>query len=79
MPKTMSFKFIATLSLAFLGANFVFADPITSDIPGAADNPQLKRYEGAVIFQYSQKDFDEYAMAMGKGLNPALNDGKKSE
>ncbi|MDQ2867896.1 MAG: OmpA family protein [Verrucomicrobiota bacterium] len=54
-------------------------DPITQDIPGAKDNPLLQRYEGSFIFQYSQKEFDEYSIALGKGLNPSGNDGKTSE
>lgn len=67
------------LLLPFFAVALAFGEePITADIPGAADNPILKRYEGSVIFQYSQKEFDEYSMALGKGLNPS-GGGKSNE
>jgi OmpA-OmpF porin, OOP family len=75
----MSMKNILPLLLPFLGITVALgSDPITSDIPGAKDNPLLKRYEGSIIFQYSQKEFDEYSMALGKGLNPS-GGGKSNE
>ncbi len=75
----MSAKSISIISLFLAGTLCCGADPITSDISGAKDNPLLKRYEGSIIFQYSQKEFDEYSIALGKALNPAISDGKKTE
>jgi len=73
----MATKGILPLLLTFLGVTAALcSDPITSDIPGAKDNPLLKRYEGSIIFQYSQKEFDEYALALGKALNPSGTDKK---
>jgi len=75
----MPIKKILPLLFTFLGITAAFgSEPITSDIPGAKDNPLLKRYEGSIIFQYSQKEFDEYSMALGKGLNPS-GGGKSNE
>lgn len=74
----MSIRSIAIL-LPFLAITLANgSEPITSDIPGARDNPLLKRYDGSIIFQYSQKEFDEYSMALGKGLNPS-GGGKSNE
>lgn len=75
----MSIQKIIPLLFVLGGLSTAFgSDPITVDIPGAKDNPLLKRYEGSVIFQYSQKEFDEYSMALGKGLNPS-GGGKSNE
>ena len=51
---------LAGACLALL-APFALADepPPTSDIPGAADSPLLKRYEGSFIVSYQQHAFDE--------------------
>ena len=74
----MSIKSIAIL-LSLLAITLADGSEfITSDIPGAKDNPLLKRYDGSIIFQYSQKEFDEYSMALGKGLNPS-GGGKSNE
>ncbi len=74
----MSIKSFAIL-LPFLAVTLASgSEPITKDIPGAKDNSLLKRYEGSIIFQYSQKEFDEYSMALGKGLNPS-GGGKSNE
>lgn len=78
LQNIMSIKSIAIL-LPFLAVTLASgSEPITSDIPGAKDNSLLKRYEGSFIFQYSQKEFDEYALALGKALNP-FDTGKKIE
>ncbi|MEP6811060.1 MAG: OmpA family protein [Chthoniobacterales bacterium] len=75
MSTPKAFPLLLTL---FAVTTALGSDPITSDIPGAKDNPLLKRYEGSTIFQYSQKEFDEYSMALGKGLNPS-GGGKSNE
>jgi OOP family OmpA-OmpF porin len=75
----MSIKSIAML-LPFLTITLAGAsESVTSDIPGAKDNSLLRRYEGSFIFQYSEKEFEEYALALGKALNPSVADNKKIE
>lgn len=71
---------ILIMLLSWCGlVSIALAEPLTKDIAGAKDNPLLKRYEGSFIFQYSQKAFDEYSMALGQGLNPSTNGGKTME
>ena len=53
-------------------------EAVTKDVAGH-DHPRLKRYEGSVIVEYSEKAFEEYKMILGKALNPSSNDGKRIE
>lgn len=50
-----------------------------ADVEGASDHPLIKRYDGAEIAIYSQQAFAEYPMALGKALNPAVNEGRTIE
>ncbi len=43
-------------------------DSLTKDVAGR-DHPILKRYEGSFIAAYSQKEYDEYKVPVGKALN----------
>ncbi len=43
-------------------------EPVTKDVAGH-DHPLLKRYEGSFIVAYSQKEYDEYKVIVGKALN----------
>jgi len=54
-----------------MGAALAWAAPARADLPGSADHPLLKRYEGATIVGYSAKAFDEYVLALGPatGIN----------
>lgn len=36
------------------------------DVPGSKDHPLISRYPGSVIEEYSQRDFDEYELILGK-------------
>src|SRR5213075_3447423 len=56
------------------------ADAPTKDVAGR-DHALLKRYEGSLIVEYTQKAFDEYKIALGKSLNPSSADssGKRVE
>lgn len=54
------------------------ADAPTKDVAGR-DHPILKRYEGSVIVEYKEKEFEEYKIILGKSLNPASTDGKRVE
>jgi OmpA-OmpF porin, OOP family len=46
----------------------VFANPAlpTSDAPGSADSPVLKRFEGSIILSYENKKFDELTVPLSK-------------
>ena len=56
------------------------ADAPTRDAAGR-DHPLLKRYDGSVIVEYSQKAFEEYKIILGKSLNPSSSEsnGKRVE
>ena len=58
--------------------SFFGAEMPTKDVAGR-DHPLLKRYEGSVIVEYKEKEFEEYKMILGKSLNPASSDGKRVE
>jgi outer membrane protein OmpA-like peptidoglycan-associated protein len=42
------------------------ATAFAQDFPGSKDHPMIKRYQGSVITLYRVKDFEEYALALGK-------------
>jgi len=67
----------ATLALTAL---LCAQDSVTKDV-GGRDHPLLKRYEGSFIVAYSQKEYDEYKIIVGKGLNPSAESsgGKQIE
>src|SRR4051812_28777502 len=71
-----SILFVPFLSVAVLRA----ADAPTKDVAGR-DHPLLKRYEGSVIVEYTQKAFEEYRIILGKSLNPSATEssGKRVE
>jgi hypothetical protein len=52
----------------------------TKDVAGH-DHPLVKRYEGSVIVEYTQKAFEEYKIILGKSLNPSSTEsnGKRVE
>jgi OmpA-OmpF porin, OOP family len=52
----------------------------TKDVTGR-DHPLLKRYVGSIIVAYSQKEYDQYKLILGKALNPSLESsgGKQIE
>jgi OOP family OmpA-OmpF porin len=50
----------------------------SKDVAGH-DHPLLKRYEGSVIVEYKEKEFEEYKMILGKSLNPSSSEGKRVE
>src|SRR4051812_6141721 len=56
------------------------AEAPTKDVAGH-DHPLLKRYDGSVIVEYSQKAFDEFKVILGKSLNPSSTEsnGKRVE
>ena len=49
------------------------APPVTKDVAGR-DHPLLKRYEGSFIVAYTEKEFEEYNMPLGKALNPSSDE-----
>lgn len=63
---------------ALLASGFAAA---AQDKPGTKDHPALKRYKDSIIFEQTQKAYGEYALALGKSLNPAVpaNEGRKIE
>lgn len=50
-----------------------------ADVPGAADHPLVKRYDGSEIVAFAKQAFAEYPVALGKALNPAVNEGRRIE
>lgn len=65
------------LKTAFLFLVIVIAvliiGPITAlaqekDVQGSKDHPMLSRYPGSIIREYWVKEFDEFALPLGKGL-----------
>ena len=62
--------------LLFLVSGIVRA----ADLAGH-DHPLLQRYEGSVIVGYSQKEFGDYKLILGKALNPSApsSGGKRVE
>ena len=75
-------KFIIALSCPIfgLGSSLLAADAVTKDVAGR-DHPLLKRYEGSFIVAYTQKEFEEYKLPLGKALNPSAeaSGGKRIE
>ena len=61
-----------------MAASLFAAEPLTKDVTGH-DHPLLKRYEGSVIVEYKEKEFEEYKIILGKSLNPSSSDGKRVE
>src|SRR5688572_13633988 len=78
----MACKFIAALCCPIFGlGNSLFAaEPVTKDVAGR-DHPLLKRYEGSFIVAFTQKEFEEYKLPLGKALNPSAeaSGGKRIE
>jgi OmpA-OmpF porin, OOP family len=72
--------------LIALGCTFALSvavhaqDAVTKDVVGH-DHPLLKRYEGSFIVAYSEKQYDQYKLILGKALNPSLESsgGKQIE
>lgn len=59
------------LLLAFVTATALAQTvPPTADKPGSADDPLLKRYQGAVIVMYERQEFGDFTLPLGK-LEPA--------
>jgi OmpA-OmpF porin, OOP family len=54
------------------------AEPLSTDVAGH-DHRLLKRYEGSFIAEYTEKEFEEYKMILGKSLNPSSSEGKRVE
>jgi OmpA-OmpF porin, OOP family len=52
-------------SLFLCGVTLGYAD--SRDISGSKDHPLISRYPGSYITAYSQKDFDEFTLPLGKG------------
>ncbi len=85
--KTSRRPFDAT-PLHLIALTFTFAltavlnaqEPVSGDVAGH-DHPLLKRYEGSFIVAYSEKQYDQYKLILGKTLNPSLESsgGKQIE
>lgn len=70
-PSIIVFKFLVPLVCLILAARpTLAAPPVTKDVAGR-DHPLLKRYEGSFIVAYTEKEFDEYKLPLGKALNPS--------
>lgn len=54
----------------FLAPICLAGDKVTQDVAGR-DHPLLKRYEGSFIAAFTEKEFDEYKLVLGKALNPS--------
>lgn len=67
METARRFAIILTCAASLL-RTAAAAEPVTKDLAGA-DHPLLKRYEGSFIAVYSQKEYDEYKLVVGKALN----------
>ena len=67
-------------TLLFAAGNLFAADSLTKDAAGH-DHPLLKRYEGSVVAGYSEKEFSDYKIIVGKALNPSApsSGGKRVE
>lgn len=54
-------------ALAWLTSVTIFAqqEPRKNDLPGSKDYPLISRYDGAVIQNYEETDFDRYTIALG--------------
>jgi OOP family OmpA-OmpF porin len=81
MPARRSMKQTYGISILFVlgvGASVSVAAPVTQDVAGH-DHPLLKRYEGSVIVEYKEKEFEEYKIILGKSLNLSSSDGKRVE
>ncbi len=67
-------------TLLILAGNCYAADSLTKDAAGH-DHPLLKRYEGSVIVAYSEKEFSDYKLVLGRALNPSAeaSGGKRVE
>jgi outer membrane protein OmpA-like peptidoglycan-associated protein len=59
---------ILAVSSSLALSNLLPAEPVTKDVVGH-DHPFLKRYEGSFIVGYSEKEYDEYKLILGKALN----------
>lgn len=59
------------IAASALGAALAWVAPARADLPGSADHPLLKRYEGSTIVGYSAKAFDEYVLPLGPGTGRA--------
>jgi hypothetical protein len=62
---------LIALSSTFALSVAVHAQDATKDVVGH-DHPLLKRYEGSFIVAYSEKQYDQYKLILGKALNPSL-------
>lgn len=63
----MHINHLKNLFYIFSAAGFLVlsAWAIAGDIPGSADNPLLKRYEGSTIIKYTSDEFGEYLLPVG--------------
>jgi hypothetical protein len=60
-------KLLMATALAWLTSVTIFAqqEPRKNDLPGSKDYPLISRYDGAVIQNYEETDFDRYTIALG--------------
>lgn len=57
-------KFLVACILTGLAASIAVAQQ--EDAPGSQDHPLVSRYPGSTITEYSQREFDEYELILGK-------------
>lgn len=62
--------FLIVLTLAVSRTAASAQEPVTKDVAGH-DHALLKRYEGSFIVAYSEKQYDQYKLILGKALNPS--------
>lgn len=60
----------AVAAVLVAGGLHVVAEP---DVEGGKDHPSVKRYEGSTIAIYTQYDYNEYTLPLGKALEYDFN------